>query len=118
MITLTINGSVRSVDADPDMPLLWALRDVMQMTGTKFGCGAGLCGACTVHIDGAADPVVHHADLLRRRRQGHDDRGPNRQCIERGARRLAKARRRPMRLLSVRPDHERGGARQPESKAE
>ena len=54
MITLTINGSPRQVDADPDMPLLWALRDVLGMMGTKFGCGLGLCGACTVHIDGAA----------------------------------------------------------------
>jgi isoquinoline 1-oxidoreductase subunit alpha len=49
---LTINGKVTDVVADPDMPLLWALRDVLGMTGTKFGCGAAFCGACTVHLDG------------------------------------------------------------------
>ena len=49
---LEINGSVREVDADPDMPLLWALRDVAGLTGTKFGCGMAQCGACTVHLDG------------------------------------------------------------------
>ena len=52
MISVTINGATREVDADPDMPLLWAIRDVLGMTGTKFGCGAALCGACTVHLDG------------------------------------------------------------------
>jgi isoquinoline 1-oxidoreductase subunit alpha len=50
---LRINGTVRSVDVDDDTPLLWVLRDVLGMTGTKFGCGKALCGACTVHIDGA-----------------------------------------------------------------
>ena len=50
---LRINGTVRSVDVDDDTPLLWVLRDVLGMTGTKFGCGRALCGACTVHIDGA-----------------------------------------------------------------
>jgi isoquinoline 1-oxidoreductase alpha subunit len=52
--TLTINGEVKSVDAPDDMPLLWVLRDLLGMTGTKFGCGIAQCGACTVHLDGNA----------------------------------------------------------------
>jgi isoquinoline 1-oxidoreductase alpha subunit len=54
-VTLTVNGTARSVDsAEPDMPLLWVLRDRLGLTGTKYGCGVGACGACTVHVDGAA----------------------------------------------------------------
>ena len=51
-VALTINGESKTVDAPPDMPLLWVLRDLLGMTGTKFGCGIAQCGACTVHIDG------------------------------------------------------------------
>ncbi|MFG6517651.1 (2Fe-2S)-binding protein [Sulfitobacter sp. 1A13496] len=54
MIKFELNGRSISVDADPDMPLLWAIRDEIGLTGTKFGCGIGACGACTVHIDGTA----------------------------------------------------------------
>ena len=54
MANLRINGRDVAVDADPDTPLLWVIRDHINLTGTKFGCGAGLCGACTVHLDGAA----------------------------------------------------------------
>ncbi|HEY4043005.1 MAG TPA: (2Fe-2S)-binding protein [Rhodopila sp.] len=52
MIALNINGSTKDVQVDPDTPLLWVIRDELELTGTKFGCGAGLCGACTVHLDG------------------------------------------------------------------
>ena len=53
MASLTVNGAARQYDGDPQMPLLWYLRDQLQLTGTKFGCGQALCGACTVHMDGA-----------------------------------------------------------------
>ena len=53
MVAFTLNGEARALDADPEMPLLWAIRDIIGLTGTKFGCGMAQCGACTVHIDGA-----------------------------------------------------------------
>lgn len=54
MITLNVNGTAHQVDAEPDTPLLWVLRDSIGLTGTKYGCGIAYCGACTVHVDGAA----------------------------------------------------------------
>ena len=54
MIKLTVNGETHSLEVDPEMPLLWVLRDLLGLTGTKYGCGIAICGACTVHINGAA----------------------------------------------------------------
>ena len=54
MIRIKVNGVARQFDGDPEMPLLWFVRDQLQLTGTKFGCGMGLCGACTVHVNGVA----------------------------------------------------------------
>ena len=54
MITITVNGTQHQIDLEPDTPLLWAIRDAVGLTGTKFGCGIAQCGACTVHIDGQA----------------------------------------------------------------
>jgi len=55
---LTVNGKTQKYDGDPQMPLLWYLRDLLRLTGTKFGCGIGLCGACTVHVNGAAQRPI------------------------------------------------------------
>jgi len=67
MMTLTVNGKAMKVDVDPDTPILWVLRDNLGMSGTKFGCGMALCGACTVHLDGqpirsCSTPVSQAAD--------------------------------------------------------
>ena len=78
MIALTINGERREVDVPPDMPLLWVLRDVLGMTGTKFGCGMALCGACTVHLDGQAIRSCVTPVSAIGQSQDHDDRGDRR----------------------------------------
>ena len=61
MITLKINGETHQLDVNPRMPLLWAIRDKLNLTGTKFGCGHAVCGACTVHIDGQAERSCSYA---------------------------------------------------------
>jgi isoquinoline 1-oxidoreductase subunit alpha len=68
VIRLKVNGEVRELDVDPEMPLLWALRDVLGLTGTKYGCGQAQCGACTVHLDGE---VVRSCVTPVRRAAGH-----------------------------------------------
>ncbi len=113
MQELDINGKIVQVDVDLDMPLLWVLRDVLDLTGTKFGCGMALCGACTVHLDGQATRSCVLPGRERRRPQDHDDRGDRRLEIgQRRADRLGCRRRSAMRLLPVGPNHVgRGTAR-------
>jgi aerobic-type carbon monoxide dehydrogenase small subunit (CoxS/CutS family) len=68
-VSFTLNGKARTVDVPPEMPLLWVLRDTLNLTGTKFGCGMALCGACTVHVDGEATRscVTRIADVAGKR---------------------------------------------------
>ena len=117
MITLNVNGKPRKLDVPDDMPLLWTLRDVLNMTGTKFGCGMGLCGACTIQIDGqptrscitpvsaAVGKQITTIEAIGATPAGKK----NPTC-------LARARRAAMRLLPIRPDHV--GERAARSKAE
>ena len=111
MTTLQINGKSMKVDAPDDTPLLWVLRDHLGLTGTKFGCGMALCGACTVHLDGVAarscqtplSAAVGQEDHDHRRRRRHARR-------QGGAERLDGDRRAAVRLLPGRADHECDGA--------
>ena len=74
MISLNVNGKTVSLDVEPDTPLLWVLRDFAGLTGTKYGCGMALCGACTVHIDGQPARSCTTPVSARRRAEDHDDR--------------------------------------------
>ena len=73
-VTFVLNGKSTTVEVDPQMPLLWVLRDTLNMTGTKFGCGMALCGACTVHINGEASRSCITADLECCGKENHHDR--------------------------------------------
>ena len=108
--TIKINGKTHSVDVDGDTPLLWVLRDVLGMTGTKFGCGKALCGACTVHIDGTATrSCVTTVDSMQGPRSRPSRRSARRRPAPR-SRRPGSTGGRAVRLLPVRPDHVRSGA--------
>ena len=118
MITLRVNGAEHSLDVDPEMPLLWALRDVLGLTGTKYGCGEALCGACTVHLDGRGGARLRDAGVAAPRAsamttiEGLSPNGDH--PLQQAWVELARA---AVRLLPGRADHERGGAagREPEA---
>src|SRR5580693_3333275 len=106
-VAFTLNGKAITLDSDPDMPLLWAIREVVGLHDTKFGCGIAQCGACTVHIEGQATrSCVTPLSAV----QGHHDRRHRQQSGESRADRLDRSASSAMRLLPVRPDHVRDGA--------
>ena len=109
-IDLVVNGERVSVRVDPATPLLWVLREDLRLTGTKFGCGAAQCGACTVHVDGRARALVR--DAGRGRRPASASRRSRGSAARRrgAAAGLDRAGRAAVRLLPDRADHERGGA--------
>ena len=106
MATLTVNGKSVTLDVPDEMPLLWALRDVLGLTGTKFGCGMALCGACTVHVDGTAGALLRHAGRGGAGKAVTTIEGCRRHAAQpQGAGGLARAQRPAVRLLPERPDH-------------
>ena len=105
MTTLIVNGSERRYDGDPDMPLLWYLRDELGLTGTKFGCGVAACGACTIHLDGTAVRACQTPVCGCRRPDRHDHRGLVAGWRPPGPGGLARPQRVAMRLLPDRADH-------------
>ena len=109
MARLTVNGTTRDVDADPDTPLLWVLREQLGLTGTKYGCGIAQCGACTVHVDDVATRACSlplSAFTPEQRIVTIEGLSPDRSHPVQRA--WAGTRRSAMRLLPVRADHGRG----------
>ena len=104
--TLVVNGKASKVEAPEDMPLLWVLRDRLEVAGTKYGCGSGICGACTVHLDGQAYRSCQ-VPISAGRQARHDDRGARRPGPQAG---LDRRGRFAVRLLPGRPDHAGRGA--------
>ena len=96
MISLNVNGKRVQADAEADTPLLWVLRDYLDMTGTKFGCGMALCGACTVHVDGqpVRSCVTPASSVAGQKNYDHREhrrtRAPARRCRRRGSRRTCR----------------------------
>jgi hypothetical protein len=117
MPRISVNGVMRDIDADPQMPLLWALRDLIGLTGTKFGCGIGACGACTVHMDGemARACLTSLADAEGACDRHH--RGAQSRWYAPGSARLDGAQRAAMRVLSAGADHPAGGAAEADARA-
>ena len=110
MFTLHVNGQTETFDGDPSMPMLWYLRDILGLTGTKFGCGVAACGACTIHLDGEAvrscqTPISDANGKAVTTIEGLD---PARQSPAPEG--LARAECAAVRLLSGRPDHASRGA--------
>ena len=117
-ITINVNGKDRTVDVQPDMPLLWVLRDTLELTGTKFGCGMGLCGACTVHVNGAAVRSCQTTVKSAAGKTRRDHRRAERESRAPGAGMLATGQRAAVRLLPERPDHGRRRVAQAEAQAD
>jgi ferredoxin len=105
MVTLNINGHDHSVDVPNDTPLLWVIREHLQMTGTKFGCGAGLCGACTVHLNGGGGALLPDRGIAGLWQKNHHHRRSGSKGRASAAARLDRRAGSAMRLLPVRADH-------------
>ena len=108
-IQLVINNNSHEVEVAPDTPLLWVLRDKLNMTGTKYGCGMGLCGACTVHLDGEAVRSCQTPVSSRRLEKDHDDRRLVCRQFASGAAGMDRRASAAVRILPARADHVGGG---------
>ena len=117
LMVFEVNGRRHDLDVSPDMPLLWVLRDNLGLTGTKFGCGLGQCGACTVHVDGDAVRSCMTPASRRRRQEDHDHRGAVADLNPSAADGVGCRAGAAVRLLPVGPDHVGGGAAREDAEA-